>query len=143
MIQYPLNISKTNLYTTGKEYILNGKPYIGYYNQVANFYYTGNTQTSSSQQLIPLSEYIGQKQINKSLFDPTKLYIIKKINENIIRNVGINEYNNVQGNPTYKSIIVDSTNSNSISDAIKQFPEISNLIDASSTINNINNIFNF
>jgi hypothetical protein len=128
MAQYPAGIITENLYTSGGKFVLNKNPYIGYYHQIADKYYTESTQTDNSKELTLLSDFIKQQVPEKSSYDSTKFYFIRKINDKIIRNVGVNEYNKVKNNPSYTAIEVDSTDPVSVFEATNKFPEIKNLI---------------
>ena len=51
MAQYPNNIIKKNLHTYGKDFFLNGKPYIGYYYQLEDKFYAGEEPTLNDPEL--------------------------------------------------------------------------------------------
>ena len=84
-IQYPSGILSDSLYTKGDKFVLNGKPYIGAYHQIADKFYTGKTPTDTSKPLIPLLEFLKQKALSKLPFDPNKMYFSKKVNESNVK----------------------------------------------------------
>jgi len=127
-IQYPSGILTDSLYTKGDKFILNGKPYIGTYHQIADKSYTGKTPTDTSKQLIPLSEFLKQKALSKLPFDPNKLYFSKKVNEKHVKKIGVNEYNKRKDDPLYVSVEINLADPTSIQNAIQLFPDIKTLI---------------
>lgn len=126
--QYPIGILKDSLYTKGDKFVLNGKPYIGAYHQIADKYYTGKSPDSKSKKLIPLVEFLKQKLLSKLPFNPNQMYFSKKTNEKNIKMIGINEYNKLKNDPLYTLVEVDLSNPTSIYNAVKLFPEIENII---------------
>lgn len=127
-IQYPSGILSDSLYTKGDKFVLNGKPYIGAYHQIADKFYTGKTPTDTSKPLIPLLEFLKQKALSKLPFDPNKMYFSKKVNESNVKKIGVNEYNKRKGDPLYVSIEVNITDPTSILNATQLFPDIKSLI---------------
>jgi DNA/RNA endonuclease G (NUC1) len=127
-IQYPSGILTDSLYTKGDKFVLNGKPYVGAYHQIADKFYTGKTPTDTSKQLIPLLEFLKQKALSKLPFDPNKMYFSKKVNEKNVKKIGVNEYNKRKGDPLYVSIEVDMADLASIQNATQLFPDITSLI---------------
>lgn len=127
-IQYPSGILSDSLYTKGDKFVLNGKPYIGAYHQIADKFYTGKTPTDTSKPLIPLLEFLKQKALSKLPFDPNKMYFSKKVNESNVKKIGVNEYNKRKGDSLYVSIEVNITDPTSILNATQLFPDIKSLI---------------
>jgi hypothetical protein len=103
MTQYPLGTIKENLYTVGNKFILNDKPYIGYYHQITNKYYTETTHTDNSKEIFLIADYVKQQALNKVSFDSTKSFFVKKVNESTLKKVDVNEYNKVKNDPLYNT----------------------------------------
>jgi len=128
-MQIPKSKIVENLYTTGTKFLISigGKkvPYIGFYHQINNKFYTGATNTDDSQVLFPITV----KDIIAALpFNVNILCFVKKINENNIKKVGENEFEKYSSDPQYVSVKVDVTNPQSIKDAIVRLPQIKNFI---------------
>lgn len=138
-MQIPKSKIVENLYTSGTKFLLNigGKkiPYIGYYHQINNKFYTGATNTNDSKQLLPITF---KDVISAIPFNISIICFIKKVNENNIKKVGENEFEKYSSDPQYVSVKVDITNPQSIKDAVIKLPQVQDLIN--DAINSINNI---
>jgi len=138
-MQIPKSKIVENLYTTGTKFLFSvgGRkiPYIGYYHQINNKFYTGATNTNDSKILYPIT----LRDIVSALpFNVNILCFVKKINENNIKKVGENEFAKYSSDPQYVSVKVDITDPQSITSAITQLPQVKDLI--SDAINSLNNI---
>jgi hypothetical protein len=124
MPQYPSNIIKKNLHTYGKDFFLNGKPYIGYYYQLEDKFYAGEEPTLNDPELIDIKKALLQLAKNKAKQYAPSLYFVKKTNENNIKKVSADEFYNYTDNPLYVTVKIDVTNPSSIENAKLLLPGI-------------------
>jgi hypothetical protein len=138
-MQVPKSKIVENLYTTGTKFLINisGRkiPYIGYYHQINNKFYTGATNTNDSKTLFPITF----KDVASALpFNVNILCFVKKVNENNIKKVGENEFEKYSSDTQYVSVKVDITDPQSIKNAVTSLPQVQDLIN--SAINSLNSI---
>jgi hypothetical protein len=128
-MQVPKSKIVENLYTNGTKFLINinGRkiPYIGYYHQINNKFYTGATNTNDSKSLF----LITFKDVISALpFNVNILCFVKKINENNIKKVGENEFEKYSSDSQYVSVKIDITDPVSIADAVSKLPQVKDLI---------------
>lgn len=124
MAQYPNNIIKKNLHTYGKDFFLNGKPYIGYYYQLEDKFYAGEEPTLNDPELVDIKKALLQLAKNKVKEKAGTMFFVKKQNENSIKKVGENEFNTYTNDPLYITVKIDVTNPLSIENAKNILPGI-------------------
>jgi hypothetical protein len=128
-MQVPKSKIVENLYTNGTKFLINinGRkiPYIGYYHQINNKFYTGATNTNDSKTLFPITF----KDVISALpFNVNILCFVKKINEDNIKKIGENEFEKYSSDTQYVSVKVDITDPISIADAFSKLPQVKDLI---------------
>ena len=138
-MQIPKSKIVENLYTNGTKFLISvgGRkiPYIGYYHQINNKFYTGATNTNDSKTLFPITF----KDIVSAIpFNINILCFVKKINEDNIKKVGENEFEKYSSDTQYVSVKVDITDPQSIKNAVTSLPQVQDLIN--NAINSLNNI---
>jgi hypothetical protein len=110
-MKYPVGVIKENLFTQGNEFILREEQYIGYYHSIYDKFYTGKTNTNNSEELIVIGEIFKNNTSNEKHKDNIN-YFIKRINENVTKQVDVNQYNLVKNNPLYTTYTSSFNNIN-------------------------------
>jgi hypothetical protein len=128
-MQVPKSKIVENLYTNGTKFLININnrkiPYIGYYHQINNKFYTGATNTNDSKTLFPITF----KDVISALpFNVNILCFVKRINEDNIKKIGENEFEKYSSDTQYVSVKVDITDPISIADAVSKLPQVKDLI---------------
>jgi hypothetical protein len=128
-MQVPKSKIVENLYTNGTKFLLSiGSkkiPYIGFYHQINNKFYTGATNTNDSKLLSPITF---RDVLSAIPFNVNILCFVKKINENNIKKVGENEFEKYSSDTQYVSVKIDITDPVSIADAVSKLPQVKDLI---------------
>ena len=128
-MQVPKSKIVENLYTNGTKFLLSiGSkkiPYIGFYHQINNKFYTGATNTNDSKLLSPITF---RDVLSAIPFNVNILCFVKKINENNIKKVGENEFEKYSSDTQYVSVKIDIKDPVSIADAVSKLPQVKDLI---------------
>ena len=128
-MQVPKSKIVENLYTNGTKFLLSvgGRkiPYIGYYHQINNKFYTGSTNTNDSKLLSPITF---RDVLSAIPFNVNILCFVKKINEDNIKKVGENEFEKYSSDTQYVSVKIDVTDPQSVADAVSKLPQVKDLI---------------
>jgi hypothetical protein len=128
-MQVPKSKIVENLYTNGTKFLLSigGRkiPYIGFYHQINNKFYTGATNTNDSKLLSPITF---RDVLSAIPFNVNILCFVKKINENNIKKIGENEFEKYSSDTQYVSVKVDITDPQSVADAVSKLPQVKDLI---------------
>ncbi len=158
-LRIPQNQTVTSKYTTGKEYLLlnTHKEYQGYYYELNNKFFAGKEFNINAPEIVkitsdkvnklllnPSTETYGnisniklnnQKPFsyyfNKDTTDNTFRYFTKKVNENIIKEINKDNYDQIITNPLYVSVALyyqSNFDENELNEAEKKIPGIKEYI---------------